>query len=216
MKFRSAQLALPLALLTVALAVLGPSPASAAGSAQRLYDPAMDMWSTGSRILINQALGNSAVKAAMRDFDARGYLRVPTYDCSRSNGDSSMVMIAYQQPGVDMSVSMPMIVVFNLPGGSGAAVDVRGGIVERAPDGSVHAGTGPDARTVHVIGGGGLSTWSTPVPAESDPAQDAQWAMWVLCTFRLCTECQSITMPLIAQVVCCYLVAIGCHKVYVY
>lgn len=216
MKSRSALLALPLAALTVSLAVLCPSPASAAGGTQRLYDPAMDMWSTGSRILINQALGNPAVKAAMRDFDARGYLRVPTYDCSRSSGDTSLVMLAYQQPGVDMSVSMPMIVVFNLPGGSGATVDVRGGIVERAPDGSVRAATGPDAHTVHVIGGGALSTWSTPVPAESDPAQDAQWAMWVLCTFRLCTECESIAMPLIAQVVCCYLVAIGCHKVYVY
>jgi hypothetical protein len=216
MKFRPALFALPLVLLTVSFAVLCPAPAPAAGGAQRLYDPAMDMWSTGSRVLINQALANPAVRTAMRDFDARGYVRVPTYDCSRSSGDSSMVMIAYQQPGVDMSVSMPMIVVFNLPGGSGATVDVRGGIVERAPDGSMRAGTGANAHTVHVIGGGGLSTWSTPVPAESDPAQDAQWAMWVLCTFRLCTECESIAMPLIAQVVCCYLVAIGCHKVYVY
>lgn len=208
MKFRSVMFAL------WCLALV-PSLALATGT-RRLYDPAMDMWSTGSRILINRALENPAVRAAMRDFDAQGYIRVPTYDCSRSNGDSSMVMIAYQQPGEDMSQSMPLIVVFNLPGSSGVTVDVRGGIVERAPDGSLRAGTGASAHTVHVTGSGNLSTWATPIPADADPSQDAQWAQWVLCTFRLCTECETIPMPLVAQLVCCYLVAIGCHKVYVY
>jgi len=115
-----------------------------------------------------------------------------------------------------MSRSMPMIVVFNLPGSGGTTVDVRGGIVQRAPDGSLHAGTGAGAHTVHVTGGGDLSTPATPIHTEGDPAQDAQWAEWVLCTFRLCTDCEQIPMPLMAQLVCCYLMAIGCHKVFVY
>jgi hypothetical protein len=194
---------------------LVPSLVSASGT-RRLYDPAMDMWSTGSRVLISQALVNPAVQAAMRNFDAMGYIRVPTYDCSRSTDDTSMVMIAYQQPGVDMSLSMPLIVVFNLPGSSGLTVDVRGGILERAPDGTLRAGTGASAHTVRVTVGGDLSTWATPMPTTSDPAQDAQWAQWVLCTFRMCTECEQIPMPLMAQLVCCYLMAIGCHKVFVY
>lgn len=208
MKFRSAMFALCCAALIPSLAV--------ASGVRRLYDPAMDMWGTGSRVLIHRALEDPAVQAAMRDFDGRGYIRVPTYDCSRSSGDTSMVAIAYQLPGVDMSLSMPMIVVFNLPRSGGTVVDVRGGIVERAPDGSVSAGIGASGHTVHVTGGGALSTQATPIPTESDPAQDAQWAQWVLCTFRLCTDCEQIPMPLMAQLVCCYLMAIGCHKIFVY
>jgi hypothetical protein len=193
-------------------AALVPALSSAATSPRRLNDPAGDMWGTGSRIPISQALVNPLVQVAMRDFDAQGYTRVPTYDCSRSKGDTTVVFLAYQQPGVPMSQSMPVIVVMNLPGSFGPVVNVMGGVLERGPDGSVRGATGANAHTVRVTSSGGLSTPATPSPFTpyGDP-----FYYWVMCTMQYCTECEQQAMPVLIQLVCCFVVSELCYKILV-
>lgn len=206
---------LPHAILVLMFAVLVPSFAAAAGGPKRLNDPAGDMWATGSRVPIYRALELPAVQAAMRDFDAQGYVRMPTLDGARSSGDTSIVCLAYQQPGVDIRLSMPMLVVFSTPTNLGPAIDVRGGIVERAADGRLRAGTGIGAHTVRVTSGGDLSTRATSVVVQSDPTTDRQWIEWIGCVFWYCVECLGIPIPVLGQILCCYIAALACHKQYV-
>ena len=212
MKFRRAMFVL----MCAALLPWFPSFVAAAGGARRLDDPGIDMWSTGSRALVNQAIQLPAVKAAVSNFEAQGYLRVPTYDAGRSVDDTTLVLIAFQQPGVSMNVSMPLIAVVSTPGAFGPTIDVRGGIVERAPGGKLQAGTGFNAHALRVTGGGDLSTPGSAVKLQTDPGTDAQWYQWIYCTFYYCEECSGIPMPVIAQMICCFAAAIACHKIYVY
>ncbi|MGH7741075.1 MAG: hypothetical protein ACRENS_03540 [Candidatus Eiseniibacteriota bacterium] len=218
MKFQSARFAFSLAVLTLHLAAQWPSSAWAAGGPNRLFDPGMDMWSTGSRILISQALTNPAVQLAVRDFESRGYVRMPVYDASRSMGDTSAVFIAFQQPGVDMAKSMPMIVVFNTPGSFGTTVNLRGGLVERTPDGSIHGVANAAAPAIAVTDGGGLSTRATASSLRSGPGTNQQWIDWILCTLLKCGICSSFEfLPVIGQLVCCFIVAADCNsKIAVY
>jgi len=199
----------------VLCAALIPSLSSAAGGPHRLNDPAQDMWSTGSRIPISQALVNPTVQIAMRDFDAQGYQRMPTMDCSRSSGDTTVVFLAYQQPGVPTNQSMPIIVVINTPGSWGPAIQVIGGILERGPDGSLHGATGASAHSVYVTSARGLSTPATPRRMASyDPSRDAFY-YWIACTLDRCGECEEQAMPVMFQLVCCFVVATLCYKLFV-
>jgi hypothetical protein len=197
-------------------AIVVPSIAVADGGPRRLNDPGIDMWSTGSRQLVYQALALPAVQAAVRDFEAQGYIRVPTYDGARSIADTSLVLIAFQQPGVDMNLSMPVIAVVTTPGSLGPSIDVRGGILERAPSGGLRAGTSFGAHTLHVTGGGDLSTSGSAIRIDSDPTTDQMWLAWINCTFWYCVECSGLAMPVLAQMLCCYVMALWCHKTYVY
>jgi len=205
-----------LAVLVLAGALWIPSLAFAAGGPLRTNDPSQDMWGTGSRIPISRALVNPLVKKAMSQFDAFGYIRVPTYDCSRTNGDTTIVFIAYQQPGVDLRQAMPLIVVFNLPNAWGPTVDIRGGILERGPDGTLHGASGASAHTVHVSGGGGLSTRATPIPVVNDPLDVLEWNSWVNCAIYFCEDCKEelIFTPVIVQVLCCLVSSGVCYKIF--
>lgn len=212
MKLRPARFAFSLAVLAVHLLTQWPASVAAAVGPRRLNDPAMDMWATGSRWPIIHALANPAVQLAVRDFESRGYVRVPTYDACRANGDTSVVLIAFQQPGVDMTASMPVIAVFNSPGSSGPSIDVMGGIVVRNPDGTFSGTSTPDAPAIRVTDGSGMSTGATPLVVQTNPWTNRQWSDFIHCVFFECVACSAIPLPVIAQIICCIVIAFDCHQ----